>query len=119
MSFYSILKNTANSLLVKFGQSVTISRNSAGSYNTSTGTSVITTTTQNSRGALFDYGLGEIDGTLILKGDKKMLLSAVGITKPFVNDVVSANGSVFTILSVNETNPANSVVMYELQLRGV
>lgn len=121
MSFYDDMKVTANDLLAEFGQTIVITTQTAGTYSPTTGTSTVTTATQTGRGAIFEYtnGSRDIDGTLIQQGDKKLLLSAVGITAPQMNDTLVANGKTWTIKGIKETNPAGSIVMYECNLRGV
>jgi len=115
---YSSTQATADRLITKFGQSVVITNKSAGAYDPSTGTSSSVTTTQNAVAAIFDRGSNEIDGTLILTGDKKMLFSAVGITKPEINDTVLVGSVTYTIKDpIKELNPAGTVIMYECNLR--
>ena len=115
---YAITKSTADKLLNNFGQSVLITNKVSGAYDPATGTVSQTITTQNGIGAVFDRGSKEIDGTTILLGDKKMLLSAVDITKPQINDTVLVGSINYTIKEpLIEINPAGTVVMYKLNLR--
>ena len=115
---YNNSKTTVNKLLTKFGQSVVITNKTIGSYDPSTGTNTQTITTQNGIAAIFDRGNKEIDGTSILMGDKRMLLSAVDITKPEINDTVLVGSIVYTIkVPLKEINPAGNAVMYEFNLR--
>ena len=113
MSFYSDMADTATGMLSEFGQAVTIV-NSSSVYDTSTGAATVTTTTQSGIGAIFDYGNKAIDQSLIKVGDKQLLLSVKGITKPSIGDTV--NG--YSITMVKEINPAGTPVMYECNLRG-
>lgn len=117
MSLYSDLQATANDLLSQFGQQITINTVSVGTYNPSTGQSIITSSTQNGIGAVFDYGSKDIDGQLILQGDKKLLLSQIGITSVKVNDTVTIGSKTYTITNVKELNPAGTNVMYTCNLR--
>ena len=115
---YSKSAATADKILTKFGQDITITRRTAGTYNTSTGTATVTETTQTGTGAIFDWANRNIDGILIKTGDRRLLLSAVGLTAPVVNDTVTVGTTVFTIVQVSPFSPAGTVVMYELNLRG-
>lgn len=124
MSFYIEMQSIADSLMSQYGQLVTLTHKTAGTYDPATGTAATTTTTEIGRGVVFDYsrtkdGLSQADGTLILQGDKKLLLSPVGITAPKLDDTVIANSITFVIKNIKSLNPAGTVVMYECQLGGV
>lgn len=117
MSFYGDLQSTANELLTEFGQAVTINKKVAGAYDPATGKSTVTTTTETTKGALFDYGSKDIDGQLILQGDKKLLLSQIGITDIDVNDTVTLGTTTYTVTQVKALNPAGTNVMFICNLR--
>jgi hypothetical protein len=122
--FYTRMQTTANRLLKDKGQSLTISRQTAGAYDPATGQTTVTVTTQTGTGAIFDYRDENVDGVLILSGDKQLLLSAVNttgtaLTAPEVNDTVTDAGSVVrTITRIKTLAPAGTVVMYDINLRG-
>ena len=122
--FYTKMQTTANKLLKGKGQAVTLSRQTAGAYDPATGTSTVVVTTQNGTGAIFDYEDKNVDGVLILSGDKRLLLSAMSstgsaLTAPEVNDTVTDAGAVVrTITRIKTLAPAGTVVMYECNLRG-
>jgi len=124
MSFYTRLQKTADKLFKSKGQTVTITRQSAGSYNPATGAATVTTTTQTGVGVIFDYGLKQIDGTLIKAGDKLLYLSpynsaGAALTAPVLNDTVTIGGATYTVVMPLKTvNPGGTVIMYELNLRG-
>jgi hypothetical protein len=117
------MQSLANLLLGAYGQQITLTHNTAGVYDPTTGMVEATSTTELGHGALFDYparisGLSQADGTLILQGDKKLLLGAVGITAPKIDDTILANGITYIIKNIKSLNPAGIVVMYECQLGG-
>lgn len=118
MSFYDNMKKTATRLLTKFGQQVTLSRHVAGAYDPSTGSAVVTVTDQSGIGAVFDYGSKDIDGMLILSGDKKLLLSATGITAPQVDDTVTIGAIIYTVKGIKVEAPAGTPVLFECTIRG-
>jgi hypothetical protein len=118
MSFYQDMQNTAAELLASFGQTVTLSRQEVSDYDPATGSATFTATLQSAPGALFDYGSRDIDGTLIKRGDKKLLIAALGITAPQVDDTVTVNGVVYTIVHIIATNPAATAIMYICTIRG-
>lgn len=122
MSVYDRSIASADRMLKKFGQSVTLTHVTPGAYDPNTGTVTTTTTTQTGTGVVFDFGLHQSGmsftaGSLIQAGDKQLLLSAVGITTPTAGDLVTIGGTIWTIASVKSTAPAGEVVLYECQLR--
>lgn len=118
MGVYERMALTADRMLTSKGQPVTITRKTAGTYNPATGSATVTTTTQTGYGVIFDHGDRNVDGTLIQAGDKNLLLSAIGITVPELNDTVTVGGAVYTIVQpLKVICPATTVVMYELNLR--
>ncbi len=124
MTFYTRLQNTAQKLLKGKGQSLTLTKVTAGTYNPATGAMTGTTTsTQTAYGAVFDYGSKQIDGTLIKAGDKQLLLSAfktdgTALTAPVLGDTVSIGGVVYTLVEPLKTvGPAGITVIYEATLR--
>ena len=122
--FYTKMQTTANKLLKGKGQAVTLSRQTAGVYDPTTGETVVTVTTQTGTGAIFDYADENIDGVLILSGDKQLLLSAVNstgtaLTAPMVNDTVTDTGGVVrTITRIKTMSPAGTTVLFDCNLRG-
>lgn len=117
MSFYTEMASVANDLLSEYGQPVTLMHHQAGVYDPSLGTVAIANAIETAVGAVFDYKSSEIDGTLIQRGDKKLLISVTGITEPKLNDSVTIGAKTYVIKSINEINPAGTVVMYQCQIR--
>ena len=118
MSIYTRANVTANNILSKLGQSVMLTHKTAGSYNPATGTASNSDSQETGTGAVFDYGTKDVDGKLILQGDKQLLLSTQGITAPKVKDTVTIAGLVYSVESVSTLSPAGTVVLYELNIRG-
>jgi hypothetical protein len=114
---YTNSNATATRLLAKFGRSVTHTIRTAGTYDPATGLITVTETTQSATAALFDYGTKDIDGTLIVMGDKRALIAANITTMPKPDDTLTVGSVVWTIKQVNELNPAGTSVMYEAQVR--
>lgn len=122
MSFYGGLANTADNLIKRFGQTVTLHQSVPGAY--SHGQSTNTITDHIGVGVVSNYNQKEIDGTRIQFGDVKLLLSAFAsdgsaMPQPTSADTLTANGVTYGVVSpIMPTNPAGTVVMYEVQLRG-
>lgn len=118
---YSRIANIALTQITRFGQSVTITRKLSGSgvYNTNTGTVTKPDDEIETGTAIVDtYKSSEIDGTLIQVGDVKLILAAIGITEPTINDKITlADGVMFSIKKVEPLSPSGSPVIYTCQLR--
>ncbi len=121
MSFYGDMAETVNDLLSELGQAVTMRRQTAGEYDPETGSAAITTTDEAGYGAVFDFGgrasayfSGE---TMILAGDKQLLLSPVGISAPLPGHLAIVGNETWNIVSVKTTAPAGEAVMYECLIR--
>ena len=64
-------------------------------------------------GVITAYGLGEIDGTLILASDKKLLTtSLVSIADKIVDGSIA-----YSVISVSVVEPATTSLLYKVQLR--
>jgi hypothetical protein len=123
MSIYTKLRATANKMLKGKGQTITLIKQSAGSYSVSTGAVTVTPSTYYAYGAIFDYGTKDIDGTLIKAGDKQLLLSAYStttgtlLTAPAVNDKVTVAGITYTITQIKTVAPGGTTVIYDCNIR--
>jgi hypothetical protein len=122
MEFYAKMQATANRLLKGKGQSITLTRQTAGAYDPATGTAAVTTTTQTAYGAMFEYGDKNIDGVLIQEGDKQLLLSALNsagtaLVAPALNDTVTINTVVYTVVRIKPLSPAGTTVLFDCNIR--
>lgn len=120
---YSEIANVADEILEEFGQAVTLTHVEPGTYVPGEGITN-TTTTQAGTGAVVDWDAGQINGTLILIGDKRLLLSPLNttgtvLTAPVLGDTVTdAVGVVYTLVAPLKTvSPAVTVVLYDCNLR--
>jgi hypothetical protein len=117
MSFdYAHSAATALRLLQRFGASATLKRQSAGSYDPSTGSDTVTETSLTTTAAVFAYDQSYIDGTLILQGDQLAYLS--NEQEPQQGDLLAWQGADYRVVAVKPLSPAGTVVLYEAQLRG-
>ena len=118
MSFYSDLALDADGMLSEFGLPIILTRTVEGPYDPNTSSNSQTTTNQTGVGVLLEYADATIDGTLIQRGDRKVLLSSIGVTAPIPGDRVFFAGATFNIVPpVKAVEPAGVVVLYELQVR--
>lgn len=115
---YEKTNNTAIALIDKFGRDVQIERTTDKVINPVTG--VITggtTETFKTRGITKEYDLADIDGTLILSTDKRILINSTVVPKK--TDKIKLDGkAIGAIVGIREVNPAGTALIFELQIRG-
>lgn len=118
MSFYAGLQSTAAGLLSDKGMAMTLHKRTPGAYDAATGATTVTEADYPCTGAHFDFPALLIDGTMIQRGDKKVILSAQGLTvTPDVGDALTAGTTRRSVVSVKAIAPADFVVAYVLQVR--
>ena len=111
---------TAKRLLTRFGQPVTVMREVQGGYDPTRG-EVIPSSAEGytGHGAAMSYANRDIDGTLILRGDVRVLLSPDAAFEPKPGDKVTlADTTVLTVINSRATKPAGMAVLFEVQCRG-
>lgn len=114
---YANLKATARKLLQGFGQTMTLTRDVAGTYNPETGTIVNTTQTFSDYGVVLPYGEGSssVADSLIQQGDRQVFIQMS--TEPKTTDKMTIAGVTYNIIAVKPLEPAGINVLYELQIR--
>jgi len=117
VSFYGNLAAVATRLLDTYGQTVTFSRQTGGTFDPVLGAySGQSATAYSGSGAAFDYNKSEIDGEIVQRGDIRLMLEAVD-TRPIIGDTCTVNGAAYRVMTVMESSPAGTTTHYELQLR--
>lgn len=120
MSVYTRPRATALKLLRKYGQFLTLTQRVAtGEYDPATASAAVTESGQTVTGAIFDYPAHKIDGTLIVQGDKEVLIAASGLTitpAPGMK-LTDGNGDVFEVITAQALAPAGEAVIHTLQVR--
>ena len=117
MSFYSETAADATEAIREFGQAVAITHYTAGVYDPATGSVSNTETLQNGTAVELDYNVSEIDGVLIQRGDKKLLVSVSGIVAIEPNDTCSLGAALYIVKNVKPLSPGGIVLLYEVQVR--
>lgn len=118
MSFdYIKTASSADALIKKFGKATQLKRTTVGAYDPATGTAAVTTTAQNCTAVVIDFPQSYIDNTLILAGDRRALISTVGITEPKQGDLLTWDGVDMTVINAKKLAPAGMAVLYTLQIR--
>lgn len=116
---FAPLQKRTNDLLVKFGTGITLTVTSSGGFSLTTGTYVSASTTSYAcTGVFSSYKRQDIDGSLIQATDKLLLLSAYELdVTPSLMDKIYYGGIPYQILSIEEIKPADTTVLYKVQLR--
>jgi hypothetical protein len=107
---YTNLSLTATRLVNRFGKTIkkrTIV-NSGSDFNPTQ-----TVTDTDIDGVIVAYGLNEIDGSLILTTDKKLLTTSL----LELDDRVVDDDIVYSIVSINQIQPSDTTLLYKVQLR--
>lgn len=116
MSFYADMRATATRLLTQFGASATLTARTAGAYDPADSEATVTETESTVKAVLFDYPERAIDGTSILRGDKKAFIQAGG-TKPKAGMFLTWGEVVHSIVDCKPLSPSGYDVLYEAQVR--
>ena len=120
--FYERLQNTALKMISDKGAPCVIkSAPISGGFDEITGQMLddVPSTTQQGVCVVLNYGDSLVNQpeSLIQQGDKKLLLSAKGVTLDSLNGKIEALGSVYTIISAKDLNPAGITLVYEIHGR--
>lgn len=115
MSFYSEIQDTAQRLLVQFGQDVTLTRTTGGGVDPVTGADTSTTTTLVTTGVLRRYPDSLVDGSRILSTDRQLVLAPGEL--PDITDTVEVNGETLAIQEIETSSPAGTDLVYFARVR--
>jgi len=107
---YSRLSATSVRLINRFGKTI-LKRTVVNSGDPWSPTQVNVDTSID--GVVVAYGLNEIDGTLILSTDKKLLTTSLVTTADKIVDSAIA----YSVISVSVVEPASTTLLYKIQLR--
>jgi hypothetical protein len=110
-----MLEDDVALLLEDFGSDFTVSRPAVGTYNPATGTmSGGTASSYVIRGVFINYTDGNVDGTVVKMGDRRLLVRAKGANvTPAVGDRVSG----MEILDVRTIAPKGVPIAWACQTR--
>lgn len=117
MSFYDDMADVADGLLREFGVAVSVKYASPGVYDPATGSVASAFVSVSSIAYIDDYADRDIDGTNILQGDRRVYLSAVGMTKPQPGDKILIDGVEFAIKQSKAIPAAGGASLFDLQVR--
>jgi len=116
---YNSAAEEATRAIINAGTTLTIKRETAGTTDPITGlTTGGTVVSHSAIGVKLRYKNTDIDGTLVRSGDLRILLSVAGLTvTPESTDTITVSGVDWKIIDVKPLEPAEIVVLYELQIR--
>lgn len=118
MPNYTNLQKTAQRLIGSFGQDVTYTDSVKGTYDPVTNTLISQKQEYVVKGVRMNYALSNIDGESVKQGDIRLLLEALDLPiTPKPGDKISMSEETWEVISLLSTQPGDTVVYYELQLR--
>lgn len=120
--FYNRLQDTALRLIADKGTTCTISSAAtSGGFDPVTGQMLddVPSTVQQGVCVVLNYKESLINQpeSLIQQGDKKLLLSAKGVTLDSLNGKIEALGAIYTVIAAKDLNPAGITLVYEIHGR--
>lgn len=116
MSFdYGPLAKLAEAQMKDKGRSVTLRLETA-TFLPATGVTTLVNTDSPVNAVFTDFEAGQIDGTLILQGDKKVLIAAREAT-PTTGHKIVDGARTWNIVSVKEITPGPTALLFEVHAR--
>lgn len=103
-------------LLIEFGEAVTFTHTTQGTYDVSTASISGSTSTFSGYAAPVNYTPREVNGEMILQSDIKLYVNAVS-TEPVPGDKVTVSGKTYRVVSVLKNVINSNTVLYEVQVR--
>jgi len=119
MTEYTQSITNANTAIRKKGRDICIQRTVI-TTSTSTPWTVPTDSPSShlTKGVFLDYSSHEVDGTLILAEDQKVLVAALGLDiVPTTKDKIIDGDDTWAIKAVKPLKPGDEAIIYELQVR--
>jgi len=111
---YAGVKSKADTLIKKFGQSVTFYKVARGAYNPASGYSAHTAESYSATIVLFKQPKEEFSEQAVQGKLVKAIASSA--TEPKIGHTVDVNSEKYRVLKVEPLQPAATVIYYELQL---
>ena len=111
-------RNTADTLLDKFGKSITLTSIVEGSYDPATGDMSANTTTNTTHTAIIkDFNGVDFISGVIQSGDRKVMIAALGATTPQPADKITIDSEVYQVIAVRYVWSGELPALYEMQVR--
>jgi len=111
------MSDNMRKVIARLGEPCTVTSVTEGAFDPATGTvGAGTTTTQTGYAAPDQYNSFEIDGTVVQRGDVKLVLSKLA-TRPAVGDTVTMDSVTYRIMDVYPVRMSGADVVYVVQGR--
>lgn len=109
-------------MVKEHGIALTLRKRAASAYSDATGTVTTTNTDYAVRGYFYDYTPDMIDGSSILRGDRRVVLDSVltngtATPEPDATDQIIGLGDTVNIVKVMEIRSGSAAMCYQLQVR--
>jgi hypothetical protein len=109
-------------LINEHGKNLTYVSKSAATYDPTTGGTSSSGTTKTVKGYFYNYSLGDITGTSIVVGDRRLVISTVdtsnaAIAAPKKGDTFAGDGDTVVVVSVERILSGSNVMCYICQTR--
>lgn len=114
---YSAKAASALRMLTRFGQDVTRTASTVGTYNPATGAASVSTAATTRKGVKlpFTSGTTTVRGQLVQSEDAELYLDAEGAVT--LTDKFTIGGAIFSVVSFDELAPAGTAVLYTVHIR--
>lgn len=113
--FYTDLQATAQDMLAEFGRNVVLRRINPGAYSASSHSfSGGSTVDQTVKAVFTAYKDHEIDGEIIQRGDRKVLIAGI---QPMKDDILIDGVDKLTVVSVDTVKPGDIALLWKAQVR--
>ena len=117
-AFYNAMQTVADRQLTDKGAPITFTRTTTGVYDPTTGVAAVILTDYTVNAAVFGFPDKNVNGTNILVGDKRVLISTKGTSyAPAPNDYLFIEGVKHSIIDIKTLAPAGIPVLYTAQAR--
>ena len=120
--FYTDMAATAAELIEEFGQTMTLTRRTAGAYASSTGDATVTTSTASVFGVVLPARKQNRSdderfqpGSMVREGSHNIILAADGLAvTPLPGDTIATSSETWVVLSVTTLNPAGTALYHSM-----
>ena len=117
---YDATKVSAAKAIKKSGVAMTLNHKGTTAATNPWDSPTETTTAYPCNGVITNYSAHEIDGTVIRRDDRKVLLAAGGLAvTPTTADTLTIGGVELAIMHVEPIAPSNDPIIYTVQVRNV
>lgn len=118
---YGGFKKLALNKIEKYGVGMTLKRSTlTGDTNKPWEPPTVQETSYTCFGLILEYDAREIDGIVIKRDDRKIMVASESLsTAPTTSDVIEVGSVSYSIQNIASLAPSNDPIMYTLQVRNV